>query len=865
MDYFSELMESYDKLKKRTFKLTYISEAEEGKETQEVKAEPGGDAETALLQILGNAVEGGGQPITDPSYPGLAAFMMWRGTTGKNIGGVVVSHGRGQAYVVDAGGNFMTTPGAIKKKEEMLNAMGGGEEGNLSPGQQADRTAAEVAAEQARLEAEAKEARLTTLGSLIDEANAENPEEPRFLNPKAIKALETKNSKQLDELCAKGLLSDTVCKSDRVRSQYIGGSRGISLESKLVNGTGFVGFDENGLMVRHQVGEQEIHDAFQTNLDLLKEMGRGEPDCDYVKDRLGLVGNSRVVLFTNPGGDGDSGMVLTPNALHNSMLDRFKDCDIKEYEFKGSTNALNETKGRFNENFMGLITRVYAAVRGFSKGATDSQKKTILKPILKDFEEGLQSTLASLQEFAGETPMSHQGVDLESYPVMEEVETQLSTLTTKGETKRLVEQMMVQMGGLLKRLSADDIIAGGTAQRLGGKVDNFFLYKGEEGLAMAQARSRHLGLKPEDVVTETPAGLYDNATEALKPQIEKTLSRQGLSVSDTTTPLHLLSAGNKLSVGDSIKFGDLSLGRGMDIVMGAPITGSSPPADEAAWYAKLDSSLQFEPTDLGEQGSVATYAGSVQTRFNNCSKLSKEVSYSDENGEIALSNPKQISKVLQKTVQDKFVYGQKDSNFYNACTQVVDNPHGSDPKTVRELRDLSTPENQKRASEALQRDYLSHQFKKDYESDDPIERAGATNALCRMAGATIMEQTEMGQIITQEGVGMQPILVNQNDILRGIGEARKNGSLKIEFGGSTFKFKFKVNGQDISYNTNLERQKGRPAMSGHISKEDASKVGGTVKPLSPRQIQADTMYQYMVGQMRLLETLINQAKGSHPH
>ena len=31
MDYFSELMESYSKLKKRTFKLTYISEAEEGK------------------------------------------------------------------------------------------------------------------------------------------------------------------------------------------------------------------------------------------------------------------------------------------------------------------------------------------------------------------------------------------------------------------------------------------------------------------------------------------------------------------------------------------------------------------------------------------------------------------------------------------------------------------------------------------------------------------------------------------------------------------------------------------------------------------------------------------------------------------
>ena len=202
--------------------------------------------------------------------------------------------------------------------------------------------------------------------------------------------------------------------------------------------------------------------------------------------------------------------------------------------------------------------------------------------------------------------------------------------------------------------------------------------------------------------------------------------------------------------------------------------------------------MQFDPTDLGSQGSVATYAGSIQTRLDNCFKLSKEVSYTDNDGDIVLSNPKQISKVLQKTVQDTFVYGQKNSNFYNACTQVIDNPHGSDPKTVRELRDLSTPENQQRASESLQRDYLSHQFKKDYESSDPIERAGATNSLCRMAGATIMEQTEMGQIITQEGVNMLPLVVNQNDILRGMGEARKNGSLKIEFEGSTFKFKFKV-------------------------------------------------------------------------
>jgi len=874
MDYFSELMESYEKLKKRTFKLTYISEAEDKKkkkkeeENQEVKAEAGGAAETALLNILGNAVKGKGEPIKDPTYPGLEAFKMWKGPKGT-----VVSYRRGQNYVLDQNGGWLNTPGAIQKKEEMLNAMGGGEEAKLSPGQEADK----LAQDQADLEEWHRQQRMVTLGSLI----SEDPERFATMGDQ-IRDLETKNASVLKELCEKGLLSDIICGTtkkpkDRVRPQYIGGSRKISLESKLVTGTGFISF-EDGKMVRQQIGELQIHNAFTTNLELLKEMQRGDPKCEYVRERLGRVGAGDIVLFTNPDGDGDpqkggdtGGIVLTPNALHNSMLDHFKDCDIKKYEFKGSTNALNETKGRFNEGFMGLITRVYSAVRSFPKGATKKTKQGILKPIIDEFEDDVQDTLASLREFAGTTPMADQAIELESYPLMEEVERELQSLTADGGVKNLISQMLVQMGGLIKRLSADDIIAGGTAQRLGGKVDNFFLYKGDEGLALAQSRARHLNLKPEDVVSKTPKDLYDNATEALKKQIGETLKRQGLSVT-STTEIHLLSAGNKLSVGNQVKFGDLSLGRGLDIAMGTDTSSwdskSSLPADEVAWYEKLDNSLQFDPSDLGPTGSVATYASSIQAKFKSCDLLSQKASYTDVDGNIVLSKPKQVAQALQRTAQDTFVYGQKDSNFYAACTQLVTNPGTPPPKQVRELRDLTNPDNQKRATESLQRDFLTHQFKMDYDltgpppSDWQAKKQGATDCLCRMAGATIMEQTEMGQIVTMEGTDEEPLIVNQNDILRGMGEARRNRTLKIEFSGSTQHFSFEVNGQMITYSTNFERQKGRPAMVGHISKEDAAKVGSRVKALSPKQIQSDTMYQYMVGQMRLLETLINQAKSN---
>ena len=62
MDYFSELLESYSKLKKRTYKLTYISEQEEG------------EAFSTLQQILSQAPEGDYQPMPSDQYPALGSF-----------------------------------------------------------------------------------------------------------------------------------------------------------------------------------------------------------------------------------------------------------------------------------------------------------------------------------------------------------------------------------------------------------------------------------------------------------------------------------------------------------------------------------------------------------------------------------------------------------------------------------------------------------------------------------------------------------------------------------------------------------------------------------------------------------------------
>jgi len=919
MDYFSELMESYTKLKKRTFKLTYISEAEEGKKggkTQEVKPEDkisvspeeaaeGAGAAVAFMTANLAAIQQGTNAkkvslTTDAGVP--IDFFMGPISTRSGAGGgegatekreaapqvIKAKSGKPFGEVAVVTGNAVSISPQLQANPDRFNEfmgkfVAGADTGEKDGVDKAMQTADDIAAEQKRLAEEAEQKRRETLGVLLDEANAEDPDNPRFANPKAIKALQERSVAKITELCELGVLEGNICRSEILTKQYIGGSREMSLESKLVKGIGFTGFNDKGKMIKSDIGEKEIKDAFETTFELLDLFSRDnlteeqeEYQCRYVKDRIGTVGSGRVVLFTNPDGDGTpkegdtqgtpQGIVLKKNSLQENILKRFEHCEIEAYNFPGGTNALNEVKGRFNEGFMGLMTRMFSEVARWKVGGvSQTTRKKNLKSLIDDFKQGMQSTLDDLQEFAEGTSMNV-AMDIDSYPVMKEIEGQIKTLTTKGEIPKVMAQLYVQMGGLLKDLGADDIIPGGTAQSLGGKVDNFFLYAGPNSLERAQRGAPALDLNPEDVVSITPKALYDNAPKAMKKAIKKAIENQGLKITNNEDKIHLLSAGNKLSIGPDVKFGDLNLDRAMDIVMGSAITGNSVPLKEGAWYKKLNDSLQFEPSDLGPTGTIATYATPIKAMYDNCTLMAAKTTYTNTDGEIVFSNNAQVAKILQTTGLTSFPYGQKGSAFYSAVLE-------KDSNDNMKLVDLSDPDNQKKATESLKRDYLAYRFKKDYGGDDPVKRQGAIDSLCRIAGATIMEMSEMGQIVTQEAASGKAIVINQNAVLRGLGEARKNNNLRIEFSGGTTTFFFKVKNKrgdvvEIKYKTNMERHKGSPQVSGKISKEDAAMAGRTIDPLATgitgKDLEDGTMYQYMVGQMRLLETLINQAKGSHP-
>ena len=142
MDYFTELLESYSKLKKRTFKLTYIMEQEDGQ------------AYAELIRILSGAVPGGFVSIQSPQYPGLTKFDYRRtADNGINVRG---NYGKGvkQATLVTATGQQVKDKeAAVGLWDALFKAMAG-EGPEQTPEQSADDAIAQqqAAEQQERLE-----------------------------------------------------------------------------------------------------------------------------------------------------------------------------------------------------------------------------------------------------------------------------------------------------------------------------------------------------------------------------------------------------------------------------------------------------------------------------------------------------------------------------------------------------------------------------------------------------------------------------------------------------------------------------------------------------------------------------------------
>lgn len=351
MDYFSELLDSYNKLKKRTFKLTYINEQAENPAFQE------------LRQILMQASEIE-SPIQSEQYPGLSNFK-YKKT--KN-GGVTVLTGHTQMTILDPQGNLETLnakgkPLNKKAQDEILNALydamrGEVDKKNENPELKADELVRQQqAAVEQQQEAAAAEpgAQLTNIGA--DTATLEN-----------IKS---------DAEYAKGMLGSTWFKNDKNLSQkynqqtilpFITANNPESFEYKLANGIGLVD-DGQGNLVEGQLNPSLLHAVTESNNALMSYLSDdvSENSCDTVEDRVGYYNSEsdgRIVLF---GATRNEGVVIRPNALQKIALERLqqnRNCSelgtTLEVVKSGviENKYLNDLKGKFAEQVLSLVSNL---------------------------------------------------------------------------------------------------------------------------------------------------------------------------------------------------------------------------------------------------------------------------------------------------------------------------------------------------------------------------------------------------------------------------------------------------------------------------------------------------------------------------
>jgi len=375
MDYFSELLDSYNKLKKRSFKLTYLSEAEEEKAKKkeksdgdqkaeqeaaaEKKAQGYADAATQIqddqntwdvlaglpfvetldgastkFKIYKSKEKEGGNVVVWGPWGGLspnrtvieggAYTDSWKEFVAKILG----AEEGGEGPSGEAGGETIDQlDTAEKRQQDLENQIGGAEEQLLI------NAAAKAAGVTPRMFERDNPDVITDIKLQAKELMGATAQEAYE------KALEIVDkfclSVQNEEGAYDNAANQKVC-DDPIK--YIAGKNAQSLESKLARGTGVCIDRETGLKdtsERCDISPGLKGRVAESNNKLLEFLVDSDPDCENIRKYVGTAGNS-LVLFDYQGGTvraQQQGIVIKkPNSLQQAALRNVEKCAAKTEE-----------------------------------------------------------------------------------------------------------------------------------------------------------------------------------------------------------------------------------------------------------------------------------------------------------------------------------------------------------------------------------------------------------------------------------------------------------------------------------------------------------------------------------------------------
>ena len=917
MDYFNELLESYNQLKKRSFRLKYISEAEEAAKKKEEEDEEDPKQYEALIAQIQQAA---GTPL--PAQEGGVGGALPRNweeakeaARGVGFPNQTGDGGGGQIYVYHQEG---TTAGAIIGHIEGPKGTGGGildaqgvpkftREGvtvwkALTGGQSDD------ARQQGDI-VNNEQLRQELFGSLFKDEG--------FENATALVMLLHGNLDALKDICKQNLSPafSELCKmGDQAKAGLIGGNVKGGLEPQFANAFAVSMDEETGDFTQTEATELDpevMEGALQSHQELLKAFENQTIDCNAINDRAAISGD-RLVLF-HQASNKTEGIAISKSQIQESILNGLKEkgCELDTLQVSNSEltqNRINEIMGRFNEFVVGSVISMINAVKA---GDASLLKKSTRRFLLeakrqvaaltkvienKKYPWDPEATeVASLRELVSQAQQGvrDRGISLQSLSIVETVEGLLEFFENVKKLKGLILNIFHKNLKLLQDVDADGTLSMGTSQRAAMKTDMALFFRedpgwdtgatGARGGARERAVSaaRKLGfMRPEDAPVELTVSKLLEMIEAKSPERKKAKNREaaleklaelGLT-EDSTESFWIVNTASKFTVkkGEDIKQGEGGLKKTLQTAQGYFPKDGKEPVDTSAYFKNRKANLQFTDDDIA---AASSFGAEAERRFDLLSGITDSKTVWTVNGATVV-NSKEAAKAISKMLLGHFPVNNIPKPFRDVI--ITKSPAG---KT--EQADMSDPAVQRSLREVCERVALSYMLNQGL---NPEKTKGETDAQFEKRIKNDKYKAEMyilstaAQLCQNDGEMVQMVVENtgevysfdQNEILRLMGQAKTDGKIKITKkaqgrGEFTVKISFPgPKGEELSCVLRMERGGKSPTWHMYTGQEDLRSLNpNQPKREEPKAENAGIFYEFLKGQQRLLEQLLTPSTASH--
>ena len=891
MDYFSELLESYTKLKKRTFKLTYINEEDEVKEPDGAQTPEGNQAaEAAAQDAIANAPEqasddssaGAGGDVTLVNGEISNSLKIYVGVgkakgnktaqESESYGTVKVwglpSKGRPSWRAVQAGPNATDSvkKNSVEARKLFVKALG------------SDNTEMTSADEKVKSDAEmAQEAEAARNQQIIDmqskhggtlELFGEDPEDL-----KGVVAALDRSAESVKKMCDSH--PDAVKKDPQMQKlcdspgTYIGGLGGGSFERKLANVNGIKVGDrgffeqerpegmEGPLQQRGQDGdsgpEAKQEGILAPSPELIEEVAEshaaltdflncspdspGNPDscnCAGMQFRVGKV-DDKMIFF---GQDTREGLALQPNALQDLAFTMMKDkCGTTDeaytqiYAKAVDGKAINAIKGTMNELIM-LI--------GVQLNKAENEEDTLRIMRESGIVEQLENRRRLLIEYSAQQAVEEDGaLDFDGNFEQSVLLEQAGIASQPEQLQNWILTELRYQRAFIKAVDADSARKAGKEGGTGNRADTELLYSNDD-----DGRAR----------LKRACSQLDIAVPNLKDK--NNFDENGM-IKLGVGQKRLVSAGK-------VKQGEIGKISRQRAIMSGEV-GAADSDFDPRFYATMQTMQYGDDKANGsarEEQALAFYNEVENKIETDTAGLTETTTYNTNDGSPKIQTPAGVIKGLVDIVKAALPFSQISKQSKGPLADAMFDEKGKP-------RDFTTKTNQRRLREVASRDARFHMYSEAINGDDPERAQAAKDALIKSALISGANATPLTQVITDNTGATASI--NHNGPLQAICDANNQvpSTLEVNISGHTVTLttpgppKTKVTYSQTRESSGPKDSDERQAETRSETSIDEETVQAfnRVESLTPATsdetgLEDSTIEKFLKGQMKLLETLL---------